>query len=47
MFHKILSNEQYGIGSTIAQSIKNYTNSFGDVEKSVKMLPVPMKSATY
>ena len=46
MFHKILSNEQYGIGSTMAQSIKSFANCYSDVEKSVKMLPAPMKSAT-
>jgi hypothetical protein len=47
MFHKILSNEQYGIGNIVARSLKDYVNSFGDVEKSVQVLPLPMKNSLY
>lgn len=47
MFHKILSNEQYGIGNLLSRSLKDYTHSFSDVEKSVKLLPLPMKNAMY
>jgi len=45
MFHKILSNEQYGIGNILARSIKDYTHTFADVEKSVHIIPLPMKNA--
>jgi len=31
MFHKILSNEQYGIGNILGRSLKDYNNSFTDV----------------
>jgi hypothetical protein len=45
MFHKILSNEQYGIGNILSRSLKDYSNTFSDVEKSVKQIPLPMKNA--
>jgi hypothetical protein len=45
MFHKILSNEQYGIGNTVSRSLKDFLNGFSDVEKSAKLLPLPMKNA--
>lgn len=45
MFHKILSNEQYGIGSVLMKSLKNYQNSYSDVEAAIKQMPLPMKSA--
>jgi hypothetical protein len=45
MFHKILSNEQYGIGNIVARSLKDYVNKFADVEKSAKLLPLPMKNS--
>jgi hypothetical protein len=44
MFHKILSNELYGVGSILKNSLKNYKNKFGNVEASAKMLPLPMKN---
>ena len=30
MFHKILSNEKYGIGNVLAHSLKDYSYSFSD-----------------
>lgn len=47
MFHKILSNEQYGIGNIVGRSLKDYGNTFNDVEYSIKILPLPMKNAMY
>lgn len=47
MFHKILSNEKYGIGNVVGLALKNYVNDFSDVEKAVKAVPLPMKSAMY
>ena len=44
MFHKILSNEQYGVGSILKNSLKNYKNKFSNIEMSAKMLPLPMKN---
>lgn len=47
MFHKILSNEKYGIGNVVGLALKNYANDYSDVEKAVQLLPLPMKSAMY
>ena len=44
MFHKILSNEQYGIGSILKNSLNNYKNKFNNVESASKLLPAPMRS---
>jgi hypothetical protein len=44
MFHKILSNDQYGIGSILKSSLNNYKNKFNNIEESSKSLPAPMKN---
>lgn len=45
MFHKLLSNEKYGIGNMVGLALKTYINDYSDVEKAVKALPMPMKVA--
>lgn len=44
MFHKILSNEQYGIGSITKASLNNFKNKFSNVEQSSKNISLVMKS---
>jgi hypothetical protein len=34
MFHKILSNDQYGVGNILKLSLNDFKNKFADVEKS-------------
>jgi len=43
MFHKILSNEQYSIGSLLKTSLSNYKSKFSSIETSSKQLPLPMR----
>lgn len=45
MFHKILSNEKYGIGNIIFSSINNFNAEFEDSKQACKSLPLPMKKA--
>lgn len=47
MFHKILSNEKYGIGSLLHTSINNFNNEYKDAKNSSPLLPLPMKKAVY
>lgn len=47
MFHKILSNEKYGIGNFLHVSIEKFNEEFKDYQKSIKLLPLPMKKAVY
>ena len=44
MFHKILSNEKYGLGSTLHSSINNFKAEFKGGAKW-ELLPMPMKKA--
>ncbi len=44
MFHKILSNDQYGIGSILKNSLSNYKNKFSNIEAASKKLPLPMRN---
>lgn len=43
MFHKILANEKYGIGSLLHSSINNFNNEYQDAKNSAPLLPLPMK----
>lgn len=43
MFHKILSNENYSIGSLLKTSLSNYREKFSSVEVASKQLPLPMR----
>lgn len=45
MFHKILSNKNYGLGSMIHNQINHFNNLHEEVEKAVESLPAPMKEA--
>jgi len=46
-FRKILSSDQYAIGKKVAEFLKDFFESYGDIKASAPLLPQPMAKIFY
>lgn len=46
-FRKILSSDQYAIGKKVAEFLKDFFESYGDIKASASLLPQPMAKIFY